>query len=128
MNFNFEVHREQDRNGEFYFQWGPLVFSLPLAEERKAIREFAALDGEKSGFHMWEIRPADESPWSYRLAADSEFALASLPEGDMLTPWSNSPIGREGELLNADGKPVPVTLKPLGCSLLRRTSFPLADL
>jgi hypothetical protein len=127
IDFNFEVRREQDRNGEFYFQWGPLVFSLPLAEERKAIREFAALDGEKSGFHMWEIRPADDSPWSYRLAADSEFALASLSEGDMLTPWSNSPIGLEGELLNADGKPVPVTLKPLGCSLLRRTSFPLAE-
>lgn len=125
VDFGFEVRRMKDRNGEFYHQWGSLLFSLPLADERKAIREFAALDGKPSGFHMWEIRPADERPWGYRLAEDSVFLLESLQDGNMRTPWANPPIGLRGSLRDADSKPVEVILKPLGCALLRRTSFPL---
>lgn len=125
VDFGFKVRRVEDRNGEFYHQWGPLVFSLPIAEERKAIREFAALDGKPSGFHMWEIRAADQAPWSYRLAPESIVALVPLKDGNVKTPWSNPPIGLRGTLRDADGKPVEVTLKPLGCALLRRTTFPL---
>lgn len=125
VDFDFGVRRAKDRNGEFYHQWGPLVFSLPLADERKAVREFAALDGKPSGFHMWEIRPADESPWHYRLAPDATFALTPLDGGSMKTPWAQPPIGLRGTLCDAGGKPVGVTLKPMGCALLRRTTFPM---
>jgi hypothetical protein len=103
-----------------------LVFSLPLPEVRKAIREFAALDGKPSGFHMWEITPKDPSGWSYRLDEAAEFTLVQLDGGNEQTPWANPPIGLRGKLLDDAGNPVQVTLKPLGCSLLRRTSFPLA--
>lgn len=125
VGFNFAVRRLHDRNGEFYHQWGPLVFSLPLEDERKAIREFAALDGKPSGFHMWEIRPTDEGPWRYGLAPDATFILTALEGGDMKTPWAKPPIGLRGALRDAGGKPVEVTLKPLGSALLRRTSFPM---
>lgn len=126
VDFDFAVRRFQDRNGEYYHQWGPLLFSVPMAEDRKQIREFSALDGQPSGFHMWEIRPAGAKPWDYRLKPDSVFELVPLESGDVLSPWANPPIGLRGVLLDGEDKPVEVTLKPLGSALLRRTSFPLA--
>jgi len=127
VDFNFTVRRLQDRNDEFYHQWGPLVFALPLPEERQAVREFAALDGRKSGFHMWEIRPTSEDAWHFHLRRASQFTLVQPSDGDPQLPWAHPTVGLKGTLLNAQKRPVSVVLKPLGCALLRRTTFPLAE-
>jgi N-sulfoglucosamine sulfohydrolase len=124
IGFDFQIQEKRDRNGEYYLKWGPLVFALPLQEERKAIHEFAALDGKLSGFHRWEIRPVDETPLRYHFAKQASFSMETLPGGDRNQPWANPPVGLKGQLLNERGQAIPVTLKPLGSSLLRKTTFP----
>jgi hypothetical protein len=32
VDFDFAVRRVKDRSGEFYYAWGPLIFSLPLTD------------------------------------------------------------------------------------------------
>ena len=125
IDFDFNVRRRQDRNSECFLQWGPLVFALPLPEERKEIRQFAALDGQDSGFRMWEIRPTNEQAWKYRFDGNAPFEVTSLLGGDYDTPWANPPIGLKGTMRTAENMTVEVTFKPLGSTLLRRTSFPV---
>jgi uncharacterized sulfatase len=123
VDFNFTVNRIRDRNNEYFYKWGPLVFSLPLGENRKAVREFDALGGSPSGFKMWEIVPTDQDGWSYLLDEKSDFSVVKLPEGDPEIPWAHPTVGLKGTLLNLDKESVEVTLQPLGSTLLRRTSF-----
>jgi DUF1680 family protein len=128
VDFDFAVQLKPDRNGEKYLQWGALLFSLPLPEQRKEIKRFKALDGQDSGFGMWEIQPRNEDGWTYRLDEDAQFKLITLPEGNFQTPWAHPPIGLRGSMRTAEGKQTDVTLKPLGSTLLRRTSFPKLEL
>ena len=55
------------------------------------------------------------------------FNLAERKTFDPLHPWAHPPLELRGELIGAAGKPEPVTLLPMGATLLRRTCFPTVE-
>ena len=57
------------------------------------------------------------------MPADAVFE-AVREGGDPMLPFAKTPIKLKGTLFDATGKPVDATLVPLGCTLLRRTTFP----
>ena len=76
-----------------------------------------------SGFHICEIKSTDRSGWDYTMSVDAVFEVVR-EEGDPLHPFANTPINLKGTMFDSAGKPVDTNLVPLGCTLLRRPTFP----
>ena len=55
-----------------------------------------------------------------------ETELHREEDADVLHPWTESPIKLRGSLLDKSGAPVPVALVPVGCTVLRRVTFPVS--
>ncbi|MCF7816671.1 MAG: glycoside hydrolase family 127 protein [Kiritimatiellales bacterium] len=124
FDFKPQLIVETNLTNSSYYCWGPLLFSLPLGEDREAGKEYEAQEGDPSGCFMLEIRPVHPERWDYRFDPKETFAQADLPGGNGDTPYANPPVGLEGKMLDGGGSKVAVMLTPLGSSLLRRTAFP----
>ena len=124
FDFKPQLVAEPNLTNAYHYCWGPLLFALPLGENRKPVNEFETLDGKPSGFFMWAIKPTHHERWDFKFDPKEVFAKVDLPDGNSATPWANPPIGLRGRMRDGAGAPVEVTLTPLGSSLLRRTSFP----
>ena len=124
FDFTPRLVSEPNLANAYHYRWGALLFSLPLGEERKTLKEFEALDGQPSGFFMWDTKPVHPEHWDYQFDPKERFAKVDLPDGSHDTPYANPPIGLRGRMIGLNGAKVEVTLTPLGASLLRRTSFP----
>ncbi len=124
FDFQPQLVSEPHLENACHYRWGSLLFSLPLGELRTSVKEFEALDGTPSGFSMWEVKPKHPERWDYRFDRSERFVHVDLPAGDADTPYAQPPVGLRGRMLDKDGNKVEVTLTPLGCSVLRRTSFP----
>jgi DUF1680 family protein len=73
--------------------------------------------------------PGAVSRWDYRLDAEQRanafgFVYDRNPDADMLNPWAESPLRLNGPLIKAN-KREPVSLVPIGCTTLRRVTFPV---
>jgi len=124
VDFNFQITRQiQHDEKQTYYQWGPLVFSLPFPVRKSPVREIEN-SGEKTGFYDWSLSAESDKGWDFLLDPTAVFHLVNLP-GDPLNPWAKPVIGLKGTLLNRHNKKEHVTLVPLGSTLLRRTTFPL---
>jgi hypothetical protein len=124
-DFRFQVTRRIPQDGKgSYVQWGPLVFSLPLEGRQDIHDEIASNSGGPSGFYEYFISSVSSEGWNYCADPSSQFKLIRLQDGNDQSPWMYPPVGLRGTLLDASGKPVPVTLLPLGSTQLRRTTFP----
>lgn len=124
LDFTPRLVSEPNLQNASYYRWGALLFSLPLGEVSRSVKEYEALDGHPSGFFMWEIKPTHPELWDYRFDPNETFQKVDLPGGNCDTPYANPPIGLKGKMVDSSGKKIEVTLTPLGCSRLRRTSFP----
>ena len=126
VNFNFTVVRRAQSDGaESWYQWGPLVFSLPLPEKIAKLEELVTVSGKKSGFYDYSITAAERTAWTYRIDPAATLQVMKLAEGDRLHPWACPPIGLRGRMRTAAGEPVEVTLLPYGAAKMRRTTFPV---
>lgn len=93
-------------------RYGALHYVRPIVPERHVIKDYAL-----TGFHDYDIVPkelADELP-----ALDRDgWQIEINPRADRLRPWDNAPLRlKQGA----------ITLVPIGCTILRRASFLLAD-
>lgn len=137
LTFDFPVktlHEVADSK-EAYLKRGPLVYALPIKYSKKVSPEtyepVLKENGEKSpnvlnpesGFHVYEIKPTDQTGWDYRLPKNAKFKLVNVG-GDPLHPFADSPIKLKGTMLDEEGKVVETSLIPIGCTVLRRTTFP----
>jgi hypothetical protein len=130
---------------------GPLVYSLKIREDRKALPDEL---GASIEFPAWDILPA--SPWNYALATREASLEKDVRVMQQLSkdPWKDPPVALRVPAKLADGwdlekgilplrrergvftprlpqvlnlKDVPVeevVLVPYGCTLLRLTVFP----
>ena len=126
VNFDFKPQLvcEPNLTNSCYYAWGPLLFSLPLGEDRKAIKEYEAQEGNPSGCFLWEIKPVHPEFWDYRIDSQEPFVKVDLSGGSFDTPYADSPIGLKGKMVDGSGNKTDVVLTPEGSSLLRRTTFP----
>lgn len=124
VDFDFQAKRclQQDGKQAFY-QWGPLVFALPIKAEIEVARTIEK-DGKPTKFYDFFVRPVDPERWTTLDNPDSTFAATAQP-GDFLHPWSAPPVSLKGSLRQLDGTPFEVALVPMGSTALRRTTFPL---
>ena len=118
LSFSPGIERKTMANGEVYWQRGPLVFALPIPSDRKAVRQY-----EAEGFADFEYSARPGAFWDY--AADEgngAFRFEKTAAG--ANPWIEPPMRLTGTLLSRkSGANEPVTLVPMGVSILRRTTF-----
>lgn len=109
--------------GARYYRRGQLVFGLPFATRTVPICENPRwTDQRASGFFEYDIRVTDRRPWASRIDPRQILVPVAL-EGDALHPWNRPPVGLRGSLVDAENKPVEVTLVPQGSALSRRVTF-----
>jgi type II secretory pathway pseudopilin PulG len=118
ISFCPDIERKTMANGEIYWQRGPLVFALPIASERRPVREYAV-----GGFADYEYTPKVGTFWDY--GVDERSGAFQLDETAVQgNPWVQSPPRLTGELFNRKSNTnEPVALVPMGTSILRRTAF-----
>jgi hypothetical protein len=124
VDFDFQVSRRVQHDGkQAYYEWGPLVFALPIPDQVSP-REEITRAGAPTGFNDWTVKPVSTEGWDYILDPDAVFTKVDL-SGDLLSPWAKPTVGLKGTLLNSRNEKMEVVLHPLGSTRLRRTTFPL---
>lgn len=103
-------------NGEFGVRRGPLQYAMPIPHETEAIKSYPV-----PGFHDYDILPKDfEHAYQVIILDDAEtdygLRVITREAADMARPWDNPPHQLESESK---------TLVPMGCTVLRRSTFPL---
>ena len=126
------IHLQEAVNGTMAVAYGPLVFSLPIAEKAEIVQRFPEAEAEGlKGFFGYQYDPADlvsaKRPLQLQGGKpDLGFSVVQGNDADPLHPWDHSPLTLRGEMLGANGQPETVDLLPMGCTLLRRTFFSVA--
>jgi len=125
LQFAPEVVRKTVANGSgVYWQRGPLVYSLPIAFDRKETKQYSV-----AGFADWDYTPSTNTFWNYAVNKDCGsfvFERTKLDAGS--NPWVQPPVALKGLLLNRkSNQSEPVLLVPMGSALLRHTVFADAE-
>ena len=131
MRFQFVVKKVvqpksatvQSDEGGLYLQRGPFVYALAFPYELKAIRELG-----DTGFKNYGVVTKDRTGWDYSIDPATVFTPDRDKDADSLRPWVRSPIRLQGSLHSKTGESVPVSLVPMGCTVLRRVTFPVLKL
>lgn len=118
ISFRPGIERKAMANGETYWKRGPLVFALPIASERQAVRNYAV-----GGFADYEYTPKAGACWDYAVEEGSG-AFRFETTAVKAHPWIDPPVRLVGTLFNRQSNAdEPVALVPMGTSILRRTTF-----
>jgi len=144
LTFRAEIFPVRAINGETALRRGPLLYALPIPHERRTLRTYPV-----AGFADYDMLPIgddgaatsqpgndsamQEAPpqWRYRLPSAGEqedfgFVFHRDPDADMLHPWDRSPVRLDG-LLTRGADQVRASLVPIGCTVLRRVTFPVLE-
>ena len=112
--------------------YGPLVFSLPIPEKAEIVKRY--FEAEREGlkdFYSYQYDPVDpvSAKRPLKLQSKPGFGFIAVRGGhtDPLHPWDRSPLKLRGQMIGADGKLENVALLPMGCTILRRTFFPVGN-
>ena len=108
-------------NDELAVRRGPLLYALPIPEARTVQKEYG-VEGLVD-FSAVAQKPVDDH-WIDPGRMDFVFSVTSQGGANDLQPWEEPPVHLAGSLCGPRGDLVPVTLLPMGCTLLRRVSFP----
>ncbi|MFZ9935670.1 MAG: beta-L-arabinofuranosidase domain-containing protein [Luteolibacter sp.] len=111
----------QGKAGGIYLQRGPLVYALPFPHEFRVLQELG-----DSGFKNYAVHTVDNTGWDDLIDPEIPFEIERVPGGDAGHPWQNPPLRLKGRLVDSRGRQVPVLLVPLGSTVLRRVTFPVA--
>lgn len=125
------IHGQAAVDGTTSMAYGPLVFALPVPEKAEIVQRFpqAEATGLK-GFFNYQYDPQDLAVAKRPLELQGGkphlgFTVVRESDADPLHPWDHSPLTLRGEMIGSNSKPETVVLKPMGCTLLRRTFFPV---
>ena len=104
---------------------GPLLYSLNISEEGEEYFHY-----DTAPFCDTNYTPAEGEKWDYTLFYDSrhpeEYIREKQYPGDSFE-WENPPMTLEAQMLSSWAVPEWVELVPIGCTTLRRTTFPAID-
>jgi len=119
LDLEATVSLEQSCDAQAVVVRGPLVFAAALPDQRQSVKDYAL-----EGFHDYDIEPTHEDAWNLSMPrGPAKFDLHRRP-GEIAEPWQNSSVELRGYLTAPDAKSVAVTLVPMGCTILRRVTFP----
>jgi len=109
------IEVKQDRHKEYYYNYGALVFALPI-ESREIISAIFPI----AGFHDLKYEPVNLVKYQYTYTSKPEIVQdENLNSGKN---WQSMVL--KTKLINVKtGKPEPVALKPLGATILRQLTF-----
>ncbi len=124
LTFDFPVKKlhEVADSKQAYLKRGPLVYALPIEHEMKVSEDQRGINPE-SGYYKYEITGKNRIGWDYFMPSDDVFKPV-VEGGDPQHPFADTPIKLKGTMLDSEGNPVSATLVPIGCTVLRRTTFP----
>ena len=123
LSFQNEIQPMPQANGETALRRGPLVYALPIASRTETIRDYAL-----GGFTDYLVFPADETSRNLTLdavqpAGHHGYSFVAAPTGS--APWSGPAPRLSGTMVDRKtGRPVEVSLVPMGTTVLRRVTFP----
>ena len=121
LNCNISLHKAPD--GTQALQYGPLLYSLKIREKRGL---YFAYDVD--GFYDINYTPEDGQNWDYTLVLDSNFVVKGASVKTIKVQsylWENPPVKIRTLMLNRWSMPEYIDLVPIGCTILRRTTFPV---
>jgi len=118
LSFQCEIEPVVACNGEVGVRRGPLLYALPIKGEQTVLKEY-----DVAGFVDLAVTPTEELP-NLRIDPDNLlFATEQNPGANSARPWHESPLVLKGKLNDPHGHQQSVTLVPMGCTALRRTTF-----
>lgn len=120
VSFSPKVERKMEANGDVYWQRGPLVYALPIASERTAIKKYPI-----EGFFDWDYTPKAGAFWDYALDEGcGDFVFQETQPDAARRNWDAPGLSLTGHLFNRVTKrKEQVQLVPMAASILRRTTF-----
>jgi len=116
-------------DGRTALAYGPLVFSLPIPDNAEIVQRFPAVGpNHVGGFFGYQYDPVDlaSAKRPLRLTTDRPgfgFRVVVDKQSDPRYPWDRPPLTLQGKMLGAGDHAEPVTLLPMGSTILRRTFF-----
>jgi DUF1680 family protein len=120
LRFTCAIMTDTTCEGEYFLRRGPLLYAMPIPEERKVWGEY---EGEPDLVDFLPI-PLEPDPDLRLKSGAADFHLDKDETADLLRPWHRTPFSLIGPFIDADGQTCQGRLIPIGCTLLRRTSFP----
>jgi len=101
---------------------GPLLYSLDISAERNDYFKYEAGD-----FFDTDYVPRKEAKWDYALFIDqdrTEDCMMVKRNDDPVYGWDLPPVAIRVKMLSSWSVPELIDLIPIGCTNLRRTTFP----
>lgn len=134
VSLGAEIEMVRAIDGTCAMRRGPLLFALGIPADSTARRSYPL-----EGFADIDHVPAPDARWAHAWCldpADPAAAVVDVRHSEVGTPWLDPPVAITATVL--DASPVPdgvsgspsttITLVPIGCTTLRRTTFPLVHL
>jgi hypothetical protein len=123
VRFQTQIQTVKAVNGEIALKRGPLFYALPIPEHKETIKKY-----DIEGFADYNIIPIDTTLWTVHLdknRQDDHFEFTFYHDASSNThcPWAKPPLYLKGSVLDKADRPIPVTLYPMGATLLRRVTF-----
>jgi DUF1680 family protein len=119
--FQASVQARTAFDNSVYLQRGALVFALEIPAEEKKLRDYPIPD-----FHDYLYTPCNQDFRNLKIVkqgGNSGFSFVHKGHvGD--NPWATPPVALHGTMKHGEGK-MDVELIPMGCTILRRVTFPL---
>jgi hypothetical protein len=103
-------------NGEYAVRRGTLQYVYPIEHHLHSIKDYPL-----QGFHDFEITPSDleqayQTVFLEDTMPDYGLSFGNAPAGETELNWASAPVWLDAG---------PHRLVPMGCTILRRASFPL---
>jgi len=108
-------------NGEQGLRFGPLLYAMPMPDTRHILRQY-----DHAGFCDLSVTPDDNTAWHCQIPKNPDFAPGNRKTTAKI-PWAESPISLRGQLQFPDNQKREVELLPMGATVLRRMTWPVAN-
>lgn len=124
------IHGQIAVNGTTALTYGPLVFSLPIAERAEITQRFPQAEkAGLTGFYGYQYDPVDlasaKRPLAFERKKNYGFKVMKNSAVDFLHPWEHPALKLRGRMIGEGGKRETVVLLPMGSTILRRACFPV---
>jgi hypothetical protein len=126
LTFDAPVRARKVCDGETFITRGPLIYAAAIADQKIVTKNYPG------GFADYDVLPKDgQAEQGYQLYLPAPFSPAGFAmerrKVNMDFPWDEPPLVLRGELLDGQGQRTAMALVPMGCTILRRVTFPFKN-
>ncbi|MBC9795742.1 beta-L-arabinofuranosidase domain-containing protein [Sinomicrobium weinanense] len=126
VQFNFDVKQTADvdpeGNRQYFIRRGPLLYALAFPFTKRKLKEH-----NTSGFYQWNVTCTDQNGWDYQWPENPSFELVrDKAKSDVAFPFDKPVLKIKTQLRDTNGNKMDMTLVPMGNTVLRRLTFPMA--